>query len=315
MWKANITNIQHFNVHDGPGIRTVIFYQGCPLRCKWCQNPEAISMDPRMMFNQKLCIGCMACSAACQEEALVFREGAFRYEPEKCRFCLDCEKACYTKARIMSSHEMTIDEVYDEVMKDEVVYRRSGGGITISGGEPLLAIDFNVELFRRLKEAGIGTAVETAGYVPRRYFEQIAKYVDTFLFDFKIADCEKHKKWIGVDNTRIKENLTYICGIHPNVVVRIPLIPMVNDTDEEFGKIIEFVRRLRHVNGIHILPFHNLGAEKYSLLGDDYELMNLPEDNEERINACRKYGEGCGIRVNIGGTGFVDDKKNLKKKG
>lgn len=315
MYKANITNIQHFNVHDGPGIRTVVFYQGCPLRCKWCQNPEAISPAPRMMYNPRLCIGCKACSDACGEGALVFREGAFRYDSGKCRFCRSCEKGCYTQARVMSSHEMTVEEVYDEVMKDEVVYRRSGGGVTVSGGEPLLAVDFNTELFRRLKKAGVGTAAETAGYVPRRYFEQIAGYVDTFLFDFKIADQEKHKRWTGVDNTRIKENLTYLCGVHPNVVVRIPLIPAVNDTDEEFGRMMEFVKGLGHINGVHILPFHNLGADKYSLLGEDYELAELREDNKERIDACRRHAEALGIRVNVGGTGFADDKKNLKRKG
>lgn len=314
MWKANITNIQHFNVHDGPGIRTVIFYQGCPLRCKWCQNPEAISRKPRMMFNPRLCIGCRACSDVCQEGALTVSKEMFLYDQAKCVLCRKCESECYTRARTLSSKEMSVDDVYAEVMKDEVVYKRSGGGVTISGGEPLLAIDFNTELFRRLKKAGIGTAVETAGYVPREYLEKIAGYVDTFLFDFKIFHNEKHEEWTGVDNTRIKENLKYVCDTHSNVVVRIPLIPTVNDTEEEFGSMMEFVRGLNHINGIHILPFHNLGADKYSLLGDAYELLDFPEDNTERISACKKIAESYGIRVNLGGTGFADDKKEKRLK-
>lgn len=315
MWKANITNIQHFNVHDGPGIRTVVFYQGCPLRCKWCQNPETISRQPRMMYNPELCIGCKACADTCPEGVLTVRDGAFLYDAARCLGCRKCEAECYTQARVMSSKEMTVDDVYTEVMKDEVVYKRSGGGVTISGGEPLLAIDFNTELFRRLKEAGVTTAVETAGYVPREYLEQIAGYADTFLFDFKMYHGDRHERWTGVDNARIKENLKYICSVHSNVVVRIPLIPTVNDTDEEFISMMEFVRELEHINGVHILPFHNLGANKYSLLGDNYELFDFPEDNEERISACMKIAEEYGIRVNLGGTGFADDKKNIEKRG
>lgn len=268
-----------------------------------------------MMYNSRLCIGCKACADACREGALTERDGVWLYDSARCISCRRCEAQCYTQARSMSSKEMTVDDVYGEVMKDEVVYRRSGGGVTISGGEPLLTIDFNVELFRRLKKAGVGTAVETAGHVPREYLERIAGYVDTFLYDFKMFHNEKHRIWTGVDNTRIKENLRYICDIHPNVVVRIPLIPTVNDTDEEFRSMMEYVRTLRHVNGIHILPFHHLGANKYSLLGDEYGLVDFSEDNEERIGVCMKIAEGYGIRVNLGGTGFADDKKNIEKRG
>lgn len=309
MLKANITNIQHFNVHDGPGIRTVVFYQGCPMKCKWCQNPETISLKPRMMFQPELCIGCRACADACTNGAIGIKETAVIYDPGKCRLCRKCETECYTQARTISSREMTLDEVYEEVMKDEVVYKRSGGGVTISGGEPLLQIDFNIELFRRLKEAGVGTAVETAGNVPREYLDRIAGYVDTFLFDFKLFHKEKHEEWTGVDNTRIKENLNHVCNIHPNVVVRIPLIPTVNDTDEEFTSMMEFVNNLKRINSVHILPFHNFGANKYFMLGEQYELMDFSEDNAERIKACMNIAEKYGIKVNLGGTGFAEDKK------
>lgn len=309
MLKANITSIQHFNVHDGPGIRTVVFFQGCPLKCKWCQNPETISANPRMMYNPDLCIGCKACAEACPVGALKISGGAFVYDSRMCRLCRKCEEECYTKARVISSKSMTLDEVYKEVMKDEVVYKRSGGGITISGGEPLLYTDFNLELFKRLKSQGVGTAVETAGNVPQESLDRIAKYVDTFLFDLKLFHKDKHEKWTGVDNTRIKENLIHVCNIHSNVVIRIPLIPTVNDTDEEFTSMMEFVSRLKHINSVHILPFHNFGANKYSLLGDKYELTHFSEENEERINACIKIAEKFGIKVNRGGTGFAEDKK------
>lgn len=308
MLTANITNIQHFNVHDGPGFRTVVFFQGCSLRCKWCQNPETISRAPRVMFNPQLCIGCGACITACPNQAISFVDGNFVTDKSRCTVCGKCEQECYTLARTISSKPKTIEEVYEEVMKDELVYKQSNGGITISGGEPLLYIDFNVELLKRMKNKGISTAVETAGCVPRDYISRIAPYVDTFLFDFKLYDREKHKLWIGVDNDRIKDNLKYACEIHPNVVIRIPFIPGVNDTEEEFTNMMGFVKSLRHINSIHILPFHNFGANKYSMLGYEYELMEFPEENEERIQACRAIAEEYGFRVNIGGTGFVDDK-------
>lgn len=308
MLTANITNIQHFNVHDGPGFRTVVFFQGCTLRCKWCQNPETISMVPKIMFHPQLCIGCGACIEICPNRAISLVDGSLVTDKSKCSVCGKCEQECYPMARTISSKPKTIDEVYGEVMKDELVYRQSKGGITISGGEPLLYINFNTELLKRTKNEGITTAVETAGSIPRDHITRIAPYVDTFLFDFKLYDREKHKLWIGRDNDLIRENLKYVCQIHSNVVIRIPLIPGVNDTKKEFTDMMEFVKSLRQINSIHILPFHNFGANKYSMLGYEYELTDLLEENEERIQACKAIAEQYGFRVNIGGTGFADDK-------
>ncbi len=313
MLEANITNIQHFNVHDGPGIRTVVFYQGCPLRCKWCQNPETISKKERVMQDMRLCIRCGACIEACPNAAISYQDGALYTDTDRCCLCGKCEDECCTKARTLSSRKKTIDEVYREVMKDEIVYRKSGGGITISGGEPLLYLEFNRELFRCLKAEGIGTAVETAGYVPWEYLRDIAEDTDTFLFDFKADDCDKHKFWTGVENGRIKENLIRLTEIHPNVVVRIPLIPTVNDTEEEFTAMMEFVCRLKRINSVHILPFHQFGAGKYDLLGEPYELGSFKEDNDARVQACVEIAKKRGLKVNLGGTGFAEDKKTESK--
>lgn len=308
MLTANITNIQHFNVHDGPGFRTVVFFQGCALRCKWCQNPETLSVRPVILFNPGLCIGCGACMAACPNQAVSLTEGRLCTDSGRCTVCGSCEQECYTMARTVSSREKTVDEVYEEVMEDALVYRKSGGGITVSGGEPLLQIDFNTALLKRVKEAGISTAVETAGYVKQEHIERIAPYVDTFLFDFKLSDSEKHKLWVGADNRLIKENLKYICRRHPNVVIRIPLIPTVNDTEEEFTNMMEFVKSLDKINSVHILPFHNFGSNKYAMLGYECELKEFPEENEGRIQACQRIAEKYGFRVNVGGTGFAEDK-------
>lgn len=314
MLKANITSIQHFNVHDGPGIRTVVFFQGCSLKCRWCQNPETISAKPRIMFSPRLCIGCMACVDACKNHALAVKDQIITYDPGACRLCRSCEAECFAKARTVSSREMTLEEVFGEVMKDAVVYRRSGGGVTVSGGEPLLQADFNTALFQRLKDAGVGTAVETAGNVPWEALASVAPCTDTFLFDFKLFDPEKHRRWTGADNARIRENLIRICEIHPNVVVRIPLIPTVNDTDEEFTDMMRFVRKLRKINSVHILPFHKFGSDKYEMLGESCELAEFPEENAERIEACTGLAKDYGIKVNLGGTGFAEDKRKGEKR-
>lgn len=262
-----------------------------------------------MLYNPSLCIGCGACISACPGGSLSEEGGAFRYDPSKCLRCGSCQAQCFTRSRKLSSAVMSLNTVYDQVMKDEVVYRRSGGGVTVSGGEPLLHIDFCTALLARIKASGVTTAVETAGYVPWESFERIAGYADTFLFDLKLFHGDAHKRWTGADNGRIKENLQRLCRIHGNVVVRVPLIPTVNDTETEFTAMMHFVRSLARINSVHILPFHSLGAGKYSMLGETYELAALPEENPEGIQRCMAIAEAMGIRVNLGGTGFAEDKK------
>lgn len=310
MEKAYISEIQHFCVHDGPGLRTTVFFQGCPLHCRWCQNPETISCKPILMYSESLCKGCGACLEECPHNAISCgKDGKVEVNNRICDLCGKCVNECYFMARTFSSREMTIDEVFNEVIKEKAAYQRSGGGITLSGGEPLLQKAFSLELLKQVKGQKVSTAVETAGFVPEATLLEIQDKVDTFLFDLKMFDAVKHEYWTGVSNKIIKQNLKMLTDIHNNVVIRIPLIPGINDTNEEFGNMMQFVNELRHINSVHILPFHNAGAGKYRLIGADYTLWNLNENNDERVEACKQMAEGYGIRVNIGGTGFLDDKR------
>ena len=312
MKTALISNIQHFNVHDGPGFRTIVFFQGCSLRCKWCQNPETIPMHPVILYNPELCIGCRACASACPNSAIKITEQAITTDYSKCTLCGTCADECYPLARTMSSRSMTVDEVFEEIMKEKRSYIISGGGITLSGGEPLLHIDFAKELLSRIKKEGVNTAVETAGNVPKEAFTELIPLIDTFLYDLKIYSSDKHSYWIGAGNELILDNLKYVSDVHDNVVIRIPLIPGINDTDTEFRLMMDFVSSLRKINSIHILPFHNLGANKYSLIGEKYEMEGFTEENEQRIQACSSIAGSYGFRVNVGGTGFLSDKKLME---
>lgn len=315
MDKVYVSEIQKFCVHDGPGIRTTVFFQGCPLRCRWCQNPETISRQPVLMYNAGLCAGCGSCIEACTRGALsVDEKGRLVTDKERCSKCGACCEQCYFTARKLSSRAYTVDEIYEAVMRDEVVYRNSGGGITISGGEPLLHADFNFELLRRCHDAGISTAVETAGLVPQQVVERFVPVTDTFLFDMKLFHEDRHKEWTGVSNAQILSNLRRVTDLHDNVVIRVPLIPGVNDSEEEFGAMMDFVAGLRKINSVHLLPFHQLGAGKYELADMPYTLADLPEQNDEGIARCRAIAEKHGWRVDVGGTGFLSDRKHAKDK-
>lgn len=305
-----ISEIQRFCVHDGPGIRTTVFFQGCPLHCRWCQNPETISPHPLLLFSTELCAGCGACVEACPHGAISMGEdGLAHTDPATCTRCGTCCEPCYFLARKLSSRPYTVDRLFDAVMRDEVVFRNSGGGITISGGEPLMHPDFCAELLQRCKAAGIATSVETAGYIPQQTIDRFIPVVDTFLFDLKLFHLKPHREWTGVDNGLILSNLRRVTDLHDNVVIRVPLIPGVNDTKEEFTAMMDFAAGLRRINSVHLLPFHQLGAGKYDLLGVKYTLSDLSEDNEEGIARCEAIAKAHGLRVDIGGTGFLSDRR------
>jgi pyruvate formate lyase activating enzyme len=306
-----VSNIQKFSVNDGYGIRTIVFLLGCTLRCKWCQNPETLNTVPRLMFSASLCKGCEMCRDACLIGGPFFGTWSAKTEADddaaedakECRCCFECAAVCPYGALKASGEAMTVEQVYEEVAKDIVFYRKSGGGLTVSGGEPLVQIDFTEELLRRAKADGIGACVETAGNVPWRSFERILPFTDLFLYDVKFADSLLHKQWTGADNGLILSNLRALAESGREIIARVPLIPGLND-GKEFERIVEIVLDIGALKELHILAFHQLGSSKYAQLAMRYDMADRSEENDAEIEVCRRYAEGRGLKVSVGGSGF-----------
>lgn len=312
---AFISNIQRFSVHDGPGIRTIIFFMGCILRCKWCQNPENLKARPQLMFNRQECISCGECVKVCPEHAIYFNEkGEIQTDREKCKTCGNCAEVCYPEARKICGRSYTVDEVFKEILKDKIFYKNTSGGVTLSGGECTLFTEFVCELLEKCQQGSIHTTVETCGYTKWENIEKIAKFTDLFLYDIKVINPDKHRKWTGVDNSIILDNVYKLAKIGKNIIIRVPLIPSINDDEKEFRKIAEFVNSINGVNILHILPFNQFGKSKYKSLDMKYSLNELKEQNEEAISRCKYIGKQYNLFINIGGSGFVSEIPRNQKK-
>ena len=308
-----ITNIQRFSVHDGPGIRTVVFAKGCPLRCKWCQNPENLKPEPQLLYYAQKCIGCGKCLEVCPEDAIQIDEGGIsQTDRNKCVNCGQCAAVCVTEARILCGKRYSADDVVNEVMKDGVVYNNTGGGITLGGGDFIYYPDFTCILLEKCKYYNLHTVIETSGYCSWKHIESIARLVDLFYYDIKIFDTKKHHDYTGVYNQVIVDNLRKLVEIGKTIVIRIPLVPEVNDDAEEFKKIVQLVASLKTIDIIHILPFHQIGESKYEALGMDYSFKDVPEMDGERVKQCEFLAINSGLRVNIGGSGFLSEKPEKK---
>lgn len=262
--KAIIFDIIRNTFVDGPGIRTSVFFKGCNLRCTWCHNPESQRFGREMMFYKSKCTGCGKCKEVCT------------YSLEKCDLCGKCELFCPRDARKICGREMSADEVFAEIVKDRAFYENSGGGVTFSGGECMLRFDFLLSILKKCRESGIHTAVDTAGHIEWRKFEEVLPYVDLFLYDIKCMDGEKHKKYVGVGNELILDNLKKLLERGARVWVRVPIIPSVNDSEEEMRKIRDFFREYGEPEKIELLPYHRLGENKYAALGGESLEFEVP---------------------------------------
>ena len=263
---GTIFNIQKFCVNDGPGIRTAVFIKGCPLSCAWCHNPESQSPNAEIMFYANKCIGCGKCAALCKNNCHTFENGVHKFARSGCIGCFECLKPeCGALER--AGKQVTADEVMAEVLKDKAFYENSGGGMTLSGGEPLYACEFSMELLKKARENGINTAVETCGFAPPEHIKQIAEYTDLFLFDFKLTDPALHKKYTGADNRLIIENLGLLSSMGKDIILRCPIIPGVNDNKAHFDGICALANRLDGIKHIELEPYHSMGENKYVSLG------------------------------------------------
>lgn len=252
-------NIQRFCIHDGPGIRTTVFFKGCNLRCAWCHNPESQSPYKETLFYEEKCTDCGRCKST-------------------------SDFVCLSGARELCGKEYSVDEVFAEVIKDKAFYENSGGGVTFSGGECMLQIEFLLEILKKCKENGIHTAVDTAGHIPWADFEKIMPYTDLFLYDIKSMDTCIHKKYVGVGNELILDNLSKLLKSNASVCVRIPVIPSVNDTKEEMQKIKLFFEENGHPESLELMPYHSMGEGKYEALGKTSLKFSVPDDEKiERL--------------------------------
>lgn len=291
--KGIVFNIQRYSIYDGPGIRTTVFFKGCNLNCYWCHNPESINIFPEIQFFVFKCTNCKKCIYVCPNSARIFNDSkGVIILREKCTRCGSCIRVCAAKATNWVGKEISVKQVVQEIEKDCIFYKISNGGVTFSGGEPLIQLKFLINLLKKCKERGIHTAVDTAGNLSWKNIRKVIPYVDLFLYDLKLVSKEKHKKVTGICNNRILRNLVLLSKENINIVIRIPIIPGINDSVRETSRIIKFLKKLDNILYIEILNFHQFGAAKYISLGREYYADKIKPLNVNRMtNIARLYKE------------------------
>lgn len=280
-----VFNIQRYSIHDGPGIRTTVFLKGCPLVCTWCQNPESQSRDPEIMINKNLCTVCGRCVSECENDAISLSEECSVTDRAKCLCCGRCVEICPNEARKLSGTEMTVGEVVKEVLKDQKFFESSGGGVTISGGEATFQPEFAIAILRECKELGLHTAIETCGYTSWEVLERFFECTDLVLFDIKHIDNEEHKKGTGMSNEKILENAEKMAKVKA-ILVRVPLIPGFNDSEQDVRKIAAFAATLSKEIEVDLLAYNPLGEGKYESLGKD-SVEHMQVQSEEYVEGLR----------------------------
>ena len=291
-------NIQRFSIHDGPGIRTTVFMKGCPLVCAWCSNPESQRGQPEIMTVDRKCIGCGKCVEICPQEAIELDESGRKIDREKCNLCMECATACPSGAIEAVGRYMTVGDVVAEAERDRPFYRNSGGGVTISGGEPFLQWEFTREVLKECKKRDLATALDTSGYAPWDVVEQVLEYVDLALYDLKYIDSSRHKEDTGVANKLILQNAEKVSGA-VRTWIRFPVIPGHNDSDLEVEMIAEFSSRLP-IEKVSVLPYHGMGAQKYERLGRVYPLEGVTPPSQEHLEDICKVFDSFGLEATVG---------------
>lgn len=297
---GTIFDIQRFSVHDGPGIRTLVFLKGCPLACVWCSNPESQHFGAEILFEPEKCVACGGCAEVCPHRAARGEGDRVQYERAHCVACGRCVEVCYAEARTMAGRQVTVDEVVAEVCKDAPFFARSGGGVTLGGGEPLAQGDFALGILRECRGRDIHTAIETCGHVPWPAIEAILPWTDLILFDLKHLDALKHRSHTGGDVNRILSNLRQLAASGAGVTVRVPVVPEFNDTVADIRAIADQVVSLG-IRDLHLLPYHRLGQNKYRLLARPYELADDKNVSDDKMQMLHAGAADAGLSVRIGG--------------
>jgi len=297
-----IFDIKRYAINDGPGIRIVIFLKGCNLNCAWCHNPESVSTETERMYAPAKCIICGTCVLACPEKAISLTSEGIITDTDKCNISGRCAEVCPTKAIELSGYPMSVTEIMNEIEKERVFFDQSGGGVTFSGGEPLLQSKFLIELLDECGKRGIHRAVDTAGLANTEIILEVAKRTDLFLYDLKMMDAEKHLKWVGVPNEKILENLKTLAETGAKIIIRIPLIGGVNDDEDNMRKTAAFVSKLSgEKKEVNVLPYHKIAQTKYQKLGRPEEFQLLEEPTKEAQTRAIAIFQEYGIKASIGG--------------
>jgi pyruvate formate lyase activating enzyme len=299
-FKGVIFDIKRYAIHDGPGIRTTVFFKGCPLKCRWCHNPEGIFNAKELMFFEYKCIHCQTCAHACPVGLFTFEKNIPTINRQSCSYCGICSDVCPTEALTLVGRDVTIEEVIEEVEKDTLYYDKSGGGVTFSGGDPLFQHEFFREVLIECKKRDIHATLDTCGFTSKEIFASILDYVDLFLFDLKLADDEEHKKYTGVSNKLIEDNLRMLIdkGRGKDDILRFPVIPEITDTEKNIDDLVEFVSSLTGINEIDLLPFHDV-SEKYKRLGKEYKMTVQEAPSPVKLEYIKQKFEAIGLYVKV----------------
>jgi pyruvate formate lyase activating enzyme len=276
-FSGNIFQIQRWSINDGEGIRSTVFLKGCPLRCKWCANPESWNFNPEVLFFRERCSGCGQCAHVCDTDAITIENNAIGLDRARCCGCGKCCDVCPTDARKKIGSTVTVEEVLSVIKRDAIFYRESGGGVTFSGGEPFAQPEFLRQLVAACNRIGIDTAVETSGWFEWEQVKDIFEILDSVFVDIKHIDDEVHKRLTGVSNSRILENIILLSQMHPQIIIRVPLIEGVNTDENNISRMCEFLRQNAWVAGIELLPYHDFGESKYSAVGAACQTFTTPD--------------------------------------
>jgi pyruvate formate lyase activating enzyme len=296
-----IFDIKRYAIHDGPGIRTTVFFKGCPLACPWCHNPEGIDPSPQVVYRKSKCIGCLECVDACPEKALSAGPDGIMTDDALCNLCGTCVNVCPAAARELVGENKNVESLMHIIRKDVPFFDTSGGGVTFSGGEPLMQAEFLLAMLKACGKEDIHRALDTTGYTDLDSLKQVARHTDLVLFDLKFIDPKKHRHYTGVSNEQILKNLETLAQNNSRVIIRIPLIPGINDDDDNINSTVSYLNHLPQIESVHILPYHDFQKSKYDTFSMNYTARDVNPPSPARVEEIRKHLAGTGLNIEVGG--------------